>query len=465
MKDSHRGRDSSNSLLIGFISREIATSLNLSQEEIDEIYDAALIFETGGTPAEGPVSYPLDKKRKAGETENIGDSKAQEYVYYRQEHWDGSGFPEGLQKKEIPLGARILRLAEEYVRITQVESGATKKQEFQNLCSTVIDPGLAAHFLKTFDFETMKRIRGYEKRIEGASVPSLTSRVLENREDYELLRTSSTCLTVNYKNGRFLDEWEQETVVPMEESLRSILEGYRFSMENYQQYLEDEYTKNVYDVHLKSVQDGISIVMCDVTPLLDYERKQEEIIRKLYRDVVFSVTEGKLMIQEPHELVYGKGEELFDLPIQKSEDVKRAREILAETIASFFTKKEVYFLKLCLSEGTTNVLKHAENGRARAFKEDGRIRIVVSDNGAGIPLEDIPKAALYAGYSSSESLGQGYHLLLTFADRVLLSTDGDGTVLIIEKKLDDQSEQDSGPPGNKSYEQKEENDVFHNSPE
>jgi len=34
------------------------------------------------------------------------------YVLYHYEKWDGSGYPDGLTVREIPLGARILALSE-----------------------------------------------------------------------------------------------------------------------------------------------------------------------------------------------------------------------------------------------------------------------------------------------------------------------------------------------------------------
>ena len=43
---------------------------------------------------------------------------AAEIVHYHHENWDGSGYPEGLKGKEIPLSARIISLMNRYCELT-----------------------------------------------------------------------------------------------------------------------------------------------------------------------------------------------------------------------------------------------------------------------------------------------------------------------------------------------------------
>jgi HD-GYP domain-containing protein (c-di-GMP phosphodiesterase class II) len=43
--------------------------------------------------------------------------QAAEYVRHHQERYDGSGYPDGIRGEEIPLGARIIGLAEAYVNM------------------------------------------------------------------------------------------------------------------------------------------------------------------------------------------------------------------------------------------------------------------------------------------------------------------------------------------------------------
>ncbi|MGE0200854.1 MAG: HD domain-containing phosphohydrolase [Candidatus Melainabacteria bacterium] len=46
-------------------------------------------------------------------------SEVRPYVQSQKEHWDGSGSPEGLQGRSIPLGSRLLAVADAYVAMTQ----------------------------------------------------------------------------------------------------------------------------------------------------------------------------------------------------------------------------------------------------------------------------------------------------------------------------------------------------------
>jgi HD-GYP domain-containing protein (c-di-GMP phosphodiesterase class II) len=46
-----------------------------------------------------------------------GSDNVRQYVHFHQERLDGSGYPNGLQGEEIPLGARILAVAEAYVNM------------------------------------------------------------------------------------------------------------------------------------------------------------------------------------------------------------------------------------------------------------------------------------------------------------------------------------------------------------
>jgi response regulator RpfG family c-di-GMP phosphodiesterase len=81
------------------------------------------------------------------------------------ERWDGSGYPKGIKGEEIPLGSRIIGLAEDYVEWIEEES-------FKNL----YDPFLQDDFFRTINrihdpsvVEAFKSIR--KKDRESREVP------------------------------------------------------------------------------------------------------------------------------------------------------------------------------------------------------------------------------------------------------------------------------------------------------
>ena len=54
-------------------------------------------------------------------------SIAIDIIRFHHEHWDGSGYPEGLKGEEIPLAARIVAIMERYTKLT--EDGACSREE------------------------------------------------------------------------------------------------------------------------------------------------------------------------------------------------------------------------------------------------------------------------------------------------------------------------------------------------
>ncbi len=80
-----------------------------------------------------------------------------EYVRHHHEHWDGSGYPDGLRGEEIPLGSRILAVVDGYEALTcertyqQVRSRDDALQVIQSLSGKRYDPRLVSKFEECLD--------------------------------------------------------------------------------------------------------------------------------------------------------------------------------------------------------------------------------------------------------------------------------------------------------------------------
>jgi putative nucleotidyltransferase with HDIG domain len=111
---------------------KIARDLGLPEDQIETIRAAALVHDIGkvGIPDNilnkpGPLDerdWQLIKKHTLIGFDLLKNlemySEAAQLVKYEHERWDGSGYPEGLKGEQIPLGARIIHVADVYHALT-----------------------------------------------------------------------------------------------------------------------------------------------------------------------------------------------------------------------------------------------------------------------------------------------------------------------------------------------------------
>ena len=92
-----------------------------------------------------------------------GAENAQKFVLHHQERFDGGGYPEGLKGEEIPLGARIVAVAEAYVNMTADRPYANGKtpaeamQELEKFSGTQFDGMLVRVLIKQLKGERAAR--------------------------------------------------------------------------------------------------------------------------------------------------------------------------------------------------------------------------------------------------------------------------------------------------------------------
>lgn len=120
------GTHQGHSVRVARLATKIAREMGVSDREYKDIYYASLIHDIG--------QIKVAKDRLVGGERLIPRLGADmlrpikmlksiaRLVENHHERWDGSGSPEGLKGEDIPLGSRIIGIAEEYVEWMEEES-------------------------------------------------------------------------------------------------------------------------------------------------------------------------------------------------------------------------------------------------------------------------------------------------------------------------------------------------------
>jgi HD-GYP domain-containing protein (c-di-GMP phosphodiesterase class II) len=119
---------SGHSKRVSAISKAIALDLGLSSELVEEVENAALLHDVGKIHAEfapllskegklAPEEWELMKTHAAKSADLVGlfsrfKGHVQDSVRHHHERWDGLGYPDGISGDQIPLGARIIMIAD-----------------------------------------------------------------------------------------------------------------------------------------------------------------------------------------------------------------------------------------------------------------------------------------------------------------------------------------------------------------
>lgn len=156
------------SLQVANYSVSIAAKLMLPKSEIEQIKYAALLHDVGLLVVSNTLlvkipylnrSEMAQYKRHAAAGGNMLESipccqDIVPYIRYYHEHWDGSGFPKHLRGANIPLGARVIAVADYYDMIINPSTefwAKTKKQAVRELFSSsglLFDPEVVKAFIE-----------------------------------------------------------------------------------------------------------------------------------------------------------------------------------------------------------------------------------------------------------------------------------------------------------------------------
>jgi HD-GYP domain-containing protein (c-di-GMP phosphodiesterase class II) len=176
---------------VAAIADEIAQQFHLARHDRGSLYAAALLHDLGEVAMErdyiqatGPLSnderidlarHPVLGEREAS---RVGaDRAAQLLVRWHHEWWNGAGYPDALRREEIPLAARILRLADSYAALTDArpfrpamtEEGA--RSELIDRAGIEFDPAVVSMFLSLERFPELESFAKIENGEPGEEQP------------------------------------------------------------------------------------------------------------------------------------------------------------------------------------------------------------------------------------------------------------------------------------------------------
>ena len=142
-KDTYTGRHSQ---AVAVLVEAIARELDLDDETTEQLKLAALLHDLGkiaipDSLLRKPGCLEPDERRlvrahvQFGHSllEGLGIEPVDSWVLHHHEHWDGSGYPDGLAGEAIPLGSRVILVADAYDAMTSDRTYRTASTATQAL--------------------------------------------------------------------------------------------------------------------------------------------------------------------------------------------------------------------------------------------------------------------------------------------------------------------------------------------
>lgn len=178
--------------------------------------------------------------------------------------------------------------------------------------------------------------------------------------------------------------------------------------------------------------NGSFAMFSDITE----RRMGEEQKRDFYRRTILAATEDKLQLTERNEVERIAGPPMNVFQVASPPDLHEMRSaVIAIARSSGVDELRAEDYGVAVSEAVTNAIKHAGGGSASIHLLPGSILFVVSDLGPGIEAMTIPEVALERGYTTAGTLGMGFKIMISIADKVYLATGPWGTTVGIEVRL------------------------------
>jgi diguanylate cyclase (GGDEF)-like protein len=161
--DARDPSTANHSEVVSALAEAIGVQLGVEAEMVDHLRLAGLLHDLGkiGLPDAilkaprrlTPDEYAIVKRHpEFGHSllDGLGIEPVEEWVLHHHEHWDGSGYPDGLAAEEIPLGARIILVADAFEAITAdrpyrpAQTAEAALAELRDKAGSQFDPDVVA---------------------------------------------------------------------------------------------------------------------------------------------------------------------------------------------------------------------------------------------------------------------------------------------------------------------------------
>ena len=166
-KDTYAGAHSQS---VSRLVEGIARAMGLDEETVEQVRLAGLLHDLGKIAIpdrilQKPGKLDPDELRIMREhadlgyrlLEGLGVSPVDRWIRHHHEWWDGSGYPLGLAGEDIPLGSRIILVADAFDAMVsersygEVLSEAEALAELRRCAGTQFDPAVVVAFERALD--------------------------------------------------------------------------------------------------------------------------------------------------------------------------------------------------------------------------------------------------------------------------------------------------------------------------
>jgi len=253
-----------------------------------------------------------------------------------------------------------------------------------------------------------------------------------------ILRQVDTVFLYLFERGRIRPLGNKRVPLDVELEMQRVMQKAAASGSSIREHLVSHDGKKMYELFGSPLPDQTSgVALIDVTTVVAEERRRKRREWELYRDLLGVVTKNKLLLLNDEELyaLLREGQTLLSMELTSAGQLAHMRSAFRKAFSSLtIPEKQLFQYLVAVNEAASNTIRHGNGGTVTLYAaNDGKMcRTVIYDNGQGIVLEDLPRATLLQGYSTQQSLGIGFHVMLQYCDRLYLGSSPAGTRLILE---------------------------------